>query len=296
MSDIKKIKELVQKSSDIIICLMNNPSIDAMASGLGLYHALKTSEYNVTIASAATINTGGLNLPGSEEISNKIGNRNLVITLQVENRESIDKVSYNLSEDGTEFDLIIQPKKGAKSLKDDQVKYSYTGTQADIIIVIDTYNFQELGSLYEGEKKAFSESKTINITHNNITKFTDFHISDNKKSSISEIVAQLIEEFELKKSKDTATNLLAGIDAATNKLQSPTTQASTFDAVAKLIRDGGTRQQTNTSSPTPPNPPTSQAATAQPQPTTPQSNQEKNQVPKDWLSPKIYKGSGGSKG
>jgi hypothetical protein len=89
-----------------------------VASALALTGSLQTQgKKNVYAASHQVCRITPATLPLSDLVSQKIGNRNLVISLKVGSRDSIDKVSYNLEEDGSTFNLIIQPKKGQSPSK-----------------------------------------------------------------------------------------------------------------------------------------------------------------------------------
>jgi hypothetical protein len=86
-----------------------------------------------------------------------------------------------------------------------------------------------------------------------------------------------MKQLDYPQSKDSATNLLAGIDTATNRLLAPTVTAETFDAVAQLLRAGGIRQSYGEAT-------SPQEVKVAPAP-----------VPSDWLQPKIFKSSDASK-
>lgn len=140
---------------------------------------------------------------------------------------------------------------------------------------------------------------------------------------MSEITFWLLEQIGHKPSPDTASNLLSGIDRATNKFSSPNTPASSFLTAGKLMQLGARRQimpqrpkvpnlpNLTTSPqqplPTPISPPTSPPISPLLKPMSRQDSEkikpqedilEENQkdhssssTPKDWLEPKIYRGS-----
>jgi hypothetical protein len=79
-----------------------------------------------------------------------------------------------------------------------------------------------------------------------------------------------------------ATNLLMGIEEGSNKFSHPEVNADTFQLVAELMRAGGERIQKHSDlrENLPP------GAIPGEKPT-----EEKKEAPKDWLEPKIYKGT-----
>jgi len=106
------------------------------------------------------------------------------------------------------------------------------------------------------------------------SQFGTVNLYDPTASGCSEIMATVIKALELALEPDMATNLLAGIEAATQNL-TQAGSADTFEAVVELIRLGGQRNHlTTTPAWTRPNP--SPTQTTQP----------------DWLKPKVFTGSG----
>jgi nanoRNase/pAp phosphatase (c-di-AMP/oligoRNAs hydrolase) len=271
----------LKSAKDVLILLPLQANSDSVAAGLGLMHALAT-EKNVTIGSSISLQVAQ-NLPGFDQITTKLGNRNLVISLKVDSRESIDKVSYNLDETGKVFNLVIQPKKGHPPLKSNDIDYAYSGIQTDLIIVVGANRLEDLGQIYKEEQKLFTDVTTIAIGRSNQAKFAQFHYASPEATSLSETVSDLLVSMDHNLSANSATCLLSGIDAATGNLTSPGVTAQTFETVAKLMRAGAQRQTATDANLTP-------QVSGQPS-TTP----TQNQVPQDWLSPKIYSGAAPSR-
>jgi nanoRNase/pAp phosphatase (c-di-AMP/oligoRNAs hydrolase) len=281
-SNHQPIKDAVSKANAIYVLFPVTQNPDIIASALALYHSLKASQKHVFIATPGEIDADDTKLPGSDAITDKIGNRNLVISLKVNSRDSIDKVSYNLDESGQTFNLIIQPKKGQAPIDSSDVSYSYAGAQADLVFIVGANRLEDLGYFYEDEKKLFDSATTVALNRSVFTKFAQHHINDQQASSLTEITAKLIENLELQLDVDSATTLLSGINQTTNYLQHQSVTADTFDLVAKLIRAGAKRPPTNGSVADSPATPLKPPSTAT----------QNGNVPQEWLTPKIYKGSG----
>lgn len=239
--DISTAKSLVEKSAEILVLLPQNPGPDSIASALGLFLGLEQAGKQAHIACGTPIDFSQYPLKHTEKITQKIGNKNLVISLKVDSRDSVDKVSYNLDEATKVFNLIVTPKKGASPLDSNAVSFSMAGARADLIIVVGATSFDDLGSLYAAEPGLFTETSSIAINRMEPVPFATYHLANDEASSIAEWMTTVIEELGLPLSADAATNLLAAIDVVTNKLQLPSVKAATFENVAKLIRAGGAR-------------------------------------------------------
>jgi len=273
-TDTLTVASLIEKAQEILVLLPQNPGPDSIAASLSLGIALEQANKMVHVACSTPIDFTEYPLRQSDKITQKIGNKNLVISLQVANRESIDKVSYNLDEASKTFNLIITPKKGAAPLNSDAVSYSLAGARADLIIIVGGTSYESTGSLYAAEPNLFTETNTVAINRLEVNSYATHHLANPSASSVSEFMVQLIKEFKLSLNADSATNLLAAIDVVTDKLQLPSTAPTTFETVAELMRAGAARIMLNVT----PAPEKAEAVVASP---------VEEAIPEEWLSPKI---------
>lgn len=297
-------KSIIDQAKSILILLPTDPLLDDVASGLALFLALR-NKTQVQIYSPTPMTVEFNRLVGIDKVTSELGNKNLIIRFLDYKATDIERVSYDI-EDG-QFKLSVIPKKGILPPKKEQVELSYSGISADCIIMI--------GGLLESHFPVLSskELASANVVHIG-TK--DISFSSNKSyisfsrpaSSVSEIVADLIKESGLSLDEDIATNLLMGIEEATNNFADPSVTADTFEVVSLLMRAGGKRffRQTTLSESFPPGavpgistktlmfqnkarvsqkPKLQQTSQEQ----TPEEKQE--EAPSDWLRPKIYKGT-----
>ena len=290
---IQPLKDTLAQAQDILVLLPQNAGQEMITGALGLYQTLTQTGKNALIACPTSLSASSRSLPGGDQIAAKIGNRNLVVSLKVTQRDSIDKVSYNLDEDTKTFNLIIQPKKGNPPLKRDDVTYSYSGAQADLIIIVGANRLEDLGFFYEEERKIFTDAKTVSLHRFPTPAFADYQVMDQNVSGFGELAFELTQELNLALTPDAATNFLAGIDLATNNLQNSNLKPDTLEHMAQLLRAGGFRRshQPAATPPAPatPTPATPKPITPAPTPQTVPSNGSTTQIPQDWLSPKIYK-------
>lgn len=287
MQGLSKLKSKVSESKSIMIVTADKPNFDCIASSLSLYLALKNAGKNVVIASNSDPIVRDSHLVGLDKIKTDIGNTNLVITFDHQ-EDSIEKVSYNV-EDG-KFNLVIQPKSGYTMPEKENLTFSHTGANADLVIVIGASSIAGSGEILSREEELLKSASIANISNRPGT-FGTMNIVD-PNSSLSELVTAVIQELKLKLNQDSANNLMRGIEDATDNLASPNMTADTFEALAILYRAGARRGNSTrrTSVPAPkPRQPISRSAKpvsrSQVKPTT-----SKKPSP-DWLSPKIYKGS-----
>ncbi len=321
--DIKPIKDTLEKQSTIFVLFGSHATVDSVAASLGLFLALKNADHEVTIASPTELRTEFSRLVGLNQVGKRIGNRNLVIAFTNYNPGSIEKIAHNDGQDN-HFELVIQPKSGHKSPNPKDIEFSYRGAYADLIFLIGVNRLEDLGSLYDAERKLFSDATTVSFSRRQNPTYSAISVVDSTASSYSEMVAEFIEQLELNFPDEAASNLLAGIDFATNRFQNPVISPGAFIAAGKLLQKGAKRQTPRITSasqitglvPTPFSTPQTQKAlpdsqippflpqlklppqkpvsTPDARPQTSPSNQpdqpDDQKPPKDWLEPKIFKG------
>lgn len=277
-------KSIIDQANSILILLPTRPYFDQVAAGLSLYLGLREKK-EVAISSPSPITVEFNRLVGVNKISQELGNKNLIIRFTDYNANDIERVSADI-EDG-QFCLSVIPKPGVSAPQKEQTELAYAGVASDTVILI--------GGVNESHFPAISSNDLVGaeLVHIGTRSLT---LSSAKKvislarpaSSVSEIVAGLIKESGLSLEADTATNLLIGIEEGTNKFASPEVTAETFQLAAELMRAGGqwARRAIPQRQTFPPG-----AIPGRIPPRQPPQKGKAASAPKDWLEPKIYKGT-----
>lgn len=233
------VKQALQNAQTVLILLPQNPPLDAVAAGLALYLALTKSQLNTIIGCTTEMTVNFNRLFGVDKIKPRIGNQNLVISFAYP-EDSLEKVSYDKDLANKKFNLTIEPKAGMLPLDPGQVEYSHTGSNADLIFVIGVRSLEDLGHLYQQEKKLLDDKQKtlVNLSHlDKNAQFGTVNLYDPTVSGSSEITFTVLKALGLPIKQDIATNLLAGIESATNNLTTASS-ADTFEVIAQLMRLG----------------------------------------------------------
>lgn len=316
---LTRLHEIITKATSGAIVLPINPTQDALAAATSLYLGLVKLGKNITLVSTQEVQS---DLTAADKIQSNLitGGDNLVVSFPYTDG-AIDKVDYNIQ--GENFNLIITPRQGYPKMSPDQVKYNYTGGNLDFIIIIDSPTLNNLGSTYTENQNQFQGREIINIDrHLTNSFFGTVNFVNKVSSSISELILSVLQGLRIEIDKDIATNLYAGISAATNNFTSYSVNAETFEHIATLLRMGALKKVIKKPDFSPSiNPfeyPTQQTM-SQSQPivrpvqqpkfqqtirnspemqnvksieTVEKETQPEPQSPQDWLKPKIFKGSG----
>ncbi|HUV47014.1 MAG TPA: hypothetical protein VMW29_02670 [Candidatus Bathyarchaeia archaeon] len=300
--DLNSVQESCGKARNILVLIPTNPNLDKIATSLALFLSFKKQEKQVMVACPSSMTVAFNRLVGVDKIAQKIGNRNLIISFDYQ-KDSIEKVSYNIED--KKFNLVVEPRAGYPALDPNKVSYSYAGTDADLIFVVGALRLEDLGNFYLNEKKTFDKATIVNLDiQNNNTKFGQINLVDSQFTSLSELVALVLQGLNFSVDQDIVTNILAGIEANTSNLQSPNTSASAFETVAWCLKNGAKRGSAQIENPmTGLQPPfvSPQGAPLAPAPIFKPRNEvdqvrkapeaPAKQPPPDWFKPKIFKGS-----
>jgi len=269
---------ILDSANSILILLPTKPFFDQVAAGLSLYLSLRGKK-DVSISCPSPMTVEFNRLVAVNKISQELGNKNLVIKFVEYPAENIERVSADI--ENSEFKLTIIPKPGFSSPKKEQADLSYSGVTADTVILIGGANESHFPAI---SSEDFAGAKILHIGNRTLATPSKSGILSFARagSSCSEVVGSLIKESELPLDIDMATNLLMGVEEGSNKFSSSEVNADTFQLVSELMRAGGRREQKP--SPSRDNFPPGSIPGEKPE-------EEKKQAPKDWLEPKIYKGT-----
>lgn len=283
---------IIESANSILILLPTKPRFDQVAAALSLFLSLKDRK-NTAISCPSPMLVEFNRLIGVDKISTELGNKNLSIKFSNYNASDIERVSYDI-ENG-EFKLTVIPKSGFSSPEKSQVELSYSGISADVLVLVGGGNISHFPTLSAND---FSRAKIVHLGTRGLSQGEVISFA-RPASSVSEIIASLIEESGFYLDADIATNLLAGIEEASTDFKSSEVTADTFQIVVNLMKAGGRRaliQGKTVVSNYPPGsiPGQRSLRTTDEEPPHPADEKPRDQggkPPKDWLGPKIYKGT-----
>jgi nanoRNase/pAp phosphatase (c-di-AMP/oligoRNAs hydrolase) len=235
----EEIKKVLDPAKSVFVLLPQNPNLDAAAAALSLFLSLKEAGKNTFIGSPTKMRVEFSTLVGIDRVSDKIGNRNLIISFDYA-EDAIEKVSYNVEEG--KFNLVIEPKSEHPPLDSKKVNFSYEGIEAPLIFIVGAKKLEDLGALYEKDRQAFNQTSIVNVDRATTnTKFGQINLVNSGAAALSEIIYKLLKNLNLPLNIDIAGNLLKGIEVQTQNLQAPFASPDTFETVAQLMRAGAKR-------------------------------------------------------
>jgi hypothetical protein len=240
---IELLKQYMQPSQRMLVVFPPTATFDQVASATALYLGLKEAGKDVSLLTPELVRAEFSSLVGIQDAGQNLGNKNLQVSFSYQ-EEMVDKVSYNIDEEHQKFYLVIQPKKGGKPLDTKTVEFSYTGADADLIFLVGVNDLETLEQLYIGYEDFYANTATVSLNSFE-TPFGTVRLTTDGSASFSEVTAFLLQELGVQIDSDIATNLLGGVEEATDNFRSLAATADTFEIVSRLMRAGARRVTRN---------------------------------------------------
>lgn len=231
----EEFKILVERAQRILITGLANPSVDVLATAAAwwLYFAQKNKQVDVVFDGRVQRYHF---LPEQMQWSGQLENLNrFKIVLDV-SRTKVKQLSYDAVGDNLEINIVSDG--GAFSATDvatEQGDYKY-----DLVLCLGAISLEALGNIFHEHRHFFQVVPIINIDKSILNEnYGQLNIVRANATALAEISYDLISS-DL--NKDIATNLLAGLIAATNSFQSSQVTPATLELASQLIVLGANRE------------------------------------------------------
>lgn len=247
----EKVAEKIQRGANILIALSKDPNLDEISAAIALAIVLDQQKKHVTaIYSGKTPNALEFLKPEDTFEKDTSSLQDFIIAL---NKSKADHLTYKL--DGDYVKIYITPYKG--QVKKEDLEYSYGDYNVDLVIVFNVNAGNEIDSALSEYGRIMHDASAINITSGLPGRFADLEWSDPEKSSVCEMVYDLLKELEITNlSQEVATALLTGILSATERFSNSRTKPTTMAVASKLMEAGADQQLISANILKPETPPT----------------------------------------
>ncbi len=199
--------ELVEGAKRIAIFPSKIAGKDAFSAGVGLYHMLKEKGKDVSFVYTGQLPDGCADLIAPEDVTADIAERELMVSIDYSNTPAA-KVHYSTEKDV----LYLKVRPIDKNFDLSRVGASIKGFDYDLILAVGAQELGDFGQVYTDLAQEFAGSQIINI--DNVQKNTKFglvNIIDEYADSLSLLVLQKSNFWDLKINKKAAKALLTGV-------------------------------------------------------------------------------------
>lgn len=237
----QQIVDSINATSNILVTVSTNPTVDELAAALGLTLVLDKLDKRATaIYSGATPPAITFLEPDKTFEDTADSLRDFIIAL---NKDKADHLRYKV--DGDVVKIFITPYKTALSQGD--LEFSQGDYNIETIIALNVKDQDHLDKALDAHGKILHDAKVLTITAGPDNKSSlgaaDWH--DDKASSLSEMVVSLVNALKGEApllDQQTSTALLTGIVAATDRFSNDHTSSQVMTLAAQLMAAGANQQ------------------------------------------------------
>lgn len=241
MNDIKIKKQIIEKikdSTNVLVALSNNPSVDELSAALGLTLAINKLEKHATAIFSGKIPAAIDFLePQKTFESNVTSLQDFIIALD---KEKADHLRYKV--DGDMVKIFITPYRTTIDERD--LEYSQGDYNVDFVIAIGVNSEDDLDTALSSHGQILSDATVASISLEEDSNLGSISWNDKNASSYSEITSALIKDMGDKELMDEqiSTALLTGIVAATDRFSNAKTSSRVMTVAADLMAAGANQQ------------------------------------------------------
>jgi len=245
MDDIKAKQQIVEKiktSTNILVTVSNNPSVDALSAAIGTTLLLDKLNKHATAVFSGTIPPALAFLEPEKVLDDTTDSlRDFIIALD---KEKADHLRYKI--EGDSVKIFITPYK--TTITSEDLEFSQGDYNVELVIALGVDNPDHLDKAMESHGQILHDATVITVTAGEQTSTLggiDWH--DDQASSLSEMVTGLSEALKDDKTKSlldaqTATAFLTGIVAQTDRFSNQHTTSKVMTMASQLMAAGADQQ------------------------------------------------------
>ncbi len=230
---IAKLKE----AQNVLVTVSKNPSVDQLAAAIGFTLALNKLDKHATAVFSGQVPDTIEFLKPEETLEKTTDSlRDFIIALD---KSKADKLRYKVEDQVVR--IFITPYRTSISEKD--LDFSQGDFNVDVVVALGVPDQQDLDDAIQAHGRILHDATVASLSVGGPQELGTLNISDEKASSLSEMVAELVQGMgqELIDSQ-IATALLTGIVATTNRFSNDRTTPKTMSISSALMAAGANQQ------------------------------------------------------
>ncbi|HSW65946.1 MAG TPA: hypothetical protein VLI54_02305 [Bacillota bacterium] len=237
MDQKSAIADRLKQANNILVTVANNPSVDQLASCIGLTLALnKLDKHATAVFSGNVPSTIEFLQPEKTIEKNTDSLRDFIIALD---KAKADKLRYKVEDKVVK--IFITPYRTSISEKD--LDFSQGDFNVDVVLAIGVHTQQELDQAITAHGRILHDAVVATINTKPGGDLGTLNWLDTNASSLSELVVELVDAID-KELLDgqMATAFLTGIVAETKRFSNDKTSPTTMTISAELMAAGANQQ------------------------------------------------------
>jgi len=238
MDDAKQqLIDKLKNSTNILVTVSRNPSVDQLASCIGLTLLLnKQGKHTAAVFSGKVPSTLEFLQPEQTIEKNTDSLRDFIISLD---KAKADKLRYKVEEDVVR--IFITPYK--TSLSDADLEFSEGDFNVDVVLALGVQQQEDLDQAITAHGRILHDATVTSINAAAEGGLGTINWNDPQASSLSELVTDLAQALDPEMiDPQIATALMTGIVSETDRFSNDKTSSQTMSASASLMAAGANQQ------------------------------------------------------
>lgn len=243
MSDTNAKQQIVDKiknSTNILVTVSNNPSVDELSAALGLTLLLNKMKKHATAVFSGEVPAALSFLEPAKTFENTVDSlRDFIIALD---KEKADHLRYKV--EGDVVKIFITPYR--TTITSDDLDFSQGDYNVELVLALGVRHQENLDKALEAHGQILDDATVATIVAGNEkSDLGSIGWQDQSASSLSEMLVTLSEALKADKTfidEQIATAFLSGIVAATDRFSNNRTSARVMTMAAQLMGAGANQQ------------------------------------------------------
>ncbi|HSW77182.1 MAG TPA: hypothetical protein VLG36_00085 [Candidatus Chromulinivoraceae bacterium] len=236
----QQIADKVKNSSNILVTVSTNPSVDELSAALGLTLLLNKMNKHATAVFSGQVPPAITFLDPQKTFENTVDSlRDFIIALD---KEKADHLRYKV--DGDVVKIFITPYR--TTITGDDLEFSQGDYNVELVLALGVRDKDDLDGALSAHGRILHDATVVSIcAGENESALGSINWRESNASSLSEMLVSLVES--LKSDKGTlddqiATAFLTGIVAATDRFSNNRTSSRVMTIAAQLMSAGANQQ------------------------------------------------------
>lgn len=237
---IQQIVDKISSSSNVLIAVSDNPSLDALSAAISMALLLNKLDKHATAVFSGKVPPSITFLhPEKTFEPNTNSLRDFIISLD---KEKADHLRYKI--EGDFVRIYITPYR--TTITKDDLEFTIGDLNMDLVIALGVYDNKHLDNALFVHGRVLHDSTIISLSKGEpASKIGTIEWHEPDVSSLCEMVEAIVEPFNAQKKimdKQIATALLTGIVAETDRFSNEKTNSNSMTVAAKLMAAGANQQ------------------------------------------------------
>lgn len=245
MNDVKikqQVAEKIKNSTNILVTVSSDPSVDALSAALGLTLMLNKLDKHATAVFSGAIPPAITFLDPEKTFEATTDSlRDFIIALD---KEKADHLRYKV--EGDVVKIFITPYR--TTITSDDLQFSQGDYNVDLVMALGVDNQDHLDQALESHGKILHDATVVTLSAGEqASQLGSIDWRDEQASSLCEMLVSVAEALKSEKDKplldkQTSTALLTGIVAATDRFSNTRTSSKVMTVAAQLMAAGADQQ------------------------------------------------------